>query len=85
VHLGTQFGVFLNFQSRIVFVSFYSMQKPDRISQPGEAVTLHVSRPYARQEGLIAQYVTKKDLRFCIGMTAWMAPPLLLLVVWAIF
>jgi hypothetical protein len=54
VHLETEFGVFLNFQSRTVFVSVYCMQKPDRISQPGEDVTLHVSRSYAKQEGLIA-------------------------------
>jgi hypothetical protein len=32
-----------------------------------------------------ANTVTKKDLRFWIGMAAWIAPPLLLLVVWAIF
>jgi hypothetical protein len=32
-----------------------------------------------------ANSVTKKDLHFWIGMAAWIAPPLLLLVVWAIF
>ena len=29
--------------------------------------------------------LTKKDLGFWIGIGAWIAPPLLVLIVWAIF
>jgi len=54
VHLTTSFGVFLDVQSRRVFVGALCMQTPDRIPQPGGSVTLHVSRPYAKQEGLVA-------------------------------
>jgi hypothetical protein len=54
VHLTTSFGVFLDVQSRRVFVGALCMQTPHRIPQPGEPVTLHVSRPYAKQEGLVA-------------------------------
>jgi hypothetical protein len=53
VHLVTSLGVFLHVQSRRVFVGALCMQTPDRIPQPGENVTLHVSRPYAEQQGLV--------------------------------
>ncbi len=52
-HLITSLGCFLDVQSRRVFVAALCMQPPDRIPQPGEAVTLHVSRAYAKQEGLV--------------------------------
>jgi hypothetical protein len=32
-----------------------------------------------------SEHVMKKNLRFWIGMTGWIAPPLLVLIVWAIF
>jgi hypothetical protein len=54
VNLVTDLGVFLTVQSRRVFVAALCMQTPNRIPQPGEAVTLHVSRPYAEQQGLVA-------------------------------
>ena len=54
VHLVTDFGVFLQVQNRRVFVAVLCMQPPDRVPQPGEAVTLHVSRAYAKHEGLVA-------------------------------
>jgi hypothetical protein len=54
VHLVTDMGVFLTVQGQRVFVAALSMQTPKRIPQPGEAVTLHVSRPYAEQQGFVA-------------------------------
>jgi len=54
VHLVTDMGVFVTVQSRRVFVAALCMHTPKRIPQPGEAVTLHVSRPYAEQQGLVA-------------------------------
>jgi hypothetical protein len=55
VHLVTSLGVFLDVQSQRVFVGTLCMlQMPDRIPGPGDPVTLHVSRPYAEQQGLVA-------------------------------
>jgi hypothetical protein len=55
VHLMTSLGVFLDIESRRIFVGALCMlQMPDRIVGPGEPVTLHVSRSYAKQEGLVS-------------------------------
>ena len=50
----TQLGVFLIVQSRRIFVGALCMrQMPDRRLQPGETVTLDVSRNFVEQEGLV--------------------------------
>jgi len=53
VHRVSSFGVFLELESRRVFVPILRMQPPARVLQPGETVTLHVSRSYAEQEMLV--------------------------------
>jgi hypothetical protein len=51
----SQLGVFLIVQSRRIFVeASYMQQRPDQALWPGEAVTLNVSRNFARREGLVA-------------------------------
>ena len=55
IHLMTSLGVFLDVEGRRIFVGALSMlQMPDRLG-PGEPVTLHVSRPYAQQEGFVGK------------------------------
>jgi len=49
--------VLLDVESRTIFVGALCMlPMPDRLG-PGEPVTLHVSRPYAEQEGLVGKSV----------------------------
>ncbi len=51
----SQLGVFLIIQSRRIFVGALCMrQMPDRKLQPGETVTLDVSRKLVEREGLVA-------------------------------
>ena len=51
----TQLGVFLFVQSRRIFVgTLCLLQMPDRRLQPGETVTLDVSRHFVEREGLVA-------------------------------
>jgi hypothetical protein len=56
--------------------------KSQRLEKPHEHDDVKAASELPFVEGNAAM---NKSLRFWIGMTAWIAPPLLVLSIWAIF